>query len=150
MELLVASSNVVFGIFPLMLLFNTNRYFGSIMVIIAIIMAILMNITRDMPNLVTTKWEKIFKVLDKTTAHITALYGVYLFLINPEKNMLQVIVPIVGIFVLYAADRIKNYNLFAIAQIVWHALAYLGLYLAIPKFVAYINIFGTVYGLPNL
>ncbi len=132
MELVIALTNIIFGIFPLIKLIEINRYCGVILLCMSIIAATLMNITRDLPNLCSTKYMKIFKYTDKLMAHIVAFYCMYLFYINPNKNVMQIITPIIGLIILQICDSIKNVEIFGIMQIIWHALAYSSIYLIIP------------------
>ncbi len=131
MEIVIATTNIVFGVFPLMKLIDTNRYCGFILTCFAIIAATLMNITRDSPNLCSTKYIKIFKYFDKLMAHIIAFYCMYLFYTNPNKNITQIITPISGLIILQLCDSIKNFKIFSIMQIIWHAFAYGSIYLVI-------------------
>jgi hypothetical protein len=131
--LLVTASNFM-GIIPVMALFTAERYFGACMTTIAMVASIIMNSTetrRNMPALFLAQYSKQIRDVERIIACSTGIYGIYLFLANPVKTLIQVILPLTGAAALFGSDHVQNLKYYTILQIYWHFAIYMSLYLVI-------------------
>jgi len=131
--LLVTASNFL-GIVPITALILSGRYYGAGLTTIAMIASIIMNATetrRNMPALCLAKYSKQIRDIERIIAHITGFYGIYLFYMNPTKNMIQVLLPIIGGSALFMSDHVQNLKHYTLLQVFWHFAIYMSLYLVV-------------------
>jgi hypothetical protein len=62
-------------------------------------------------------------------AHITGIYGLYLFLTNPVKTPKQVICTLIGGICGIWGEYTQNLPLYTFLHTIWHGLAYYSLHL---------------------
>lgn len=130
-HLIVSGSNI-FGFIPIYSLFNSRRYYGSLLVSAAVSASISMHLTEtkhNLPGLHLSKYSNQFLWLDRVIAWMTGLYGLYLFYTNPHKTIYQVILPIMGAISSLIGENTMNLALYITTHTIWHGLAYLSLYL---------------------
>ena len=131
--ILVTVSNFL-GILPITALIFSGRYYGAALTTIAMVASIIMNSTetrRNMPALCLAKYSKQIRDVERIIAHITGVYGIYLFYTNPIKNIIQVLLPIFGGTLLFMSDHVTNLKYYTLLQIFWHFIIYTSLYLVI-------------------
>lgn len=131
--LLVTVSNFI-GIVPIIALYLHGRYYGAALTTVATLASIIMNSTetrRNMPALCLAKYSKQIRDVERIIAHITGFYGIYLFYTNPLKNLLQILLPIIGGTALFTSDNVSDLQVYTLLQIFWHFAIYSSLYMVI-------------------
>jgi hypothetical protein len=125
----------IFGIIPIYSLFKCNKIIGACLMFVATIMSTLMNITHIKYNILPSwmyKYSMIIKYVEKCVAHVAGLYGFYLFIIHSSKNIYQILMPLVGIGLLFGSDYVDLLE-FGILQMLWHGCIYTTFYLLADK-----------------
>jgi len=128
--IIIVSASNIFGIIPLMKLYDDKRYFGMAIVFCAIISSILMHITETkhkLNGLCLVKYSKLFLNTDRFFAIMTFIYGLYLFHRNQNKNMLHVIFIIFGGICSGLGEITNNLFLYTTLHVAWHFIAYYSL-----------------------
>lgn len=125
----------IFGLVPIYSLFKNGKVLGGLLIFVAIIMSTIMNITNTKYNILPIgmyKYSMIIKYVEKCIAHVAGIYGLYMFVIHPLKNIYQILMPLLGIGFLFGSDYV-NLLQFGILQMLWHGCIYTTLYLLVDK-----------------
>ncbi len=122
----VTASNV-FGIFPVISLIKTQRYYGVVLTLCAVVAFVFMHATEtkhNLPGLFLANYSNIFLNIDRVIAYITGLYGMYMFLTNPSKKLMHIVVPLIGMTACGVGELTNNLVIYTGVHILWHILAY--------------------------
>ncbi len=127
LTLLIVTVSNIFGLFPIQSLVKSGRFYGAILVTGAVIASIMMHATETkhkLPGLFLAEYSNMFLNIDRVLAYLTGLYGMFLFFTNPNKNVWQIVAPVVGATSCFIGERTENLLLYTLCHVVWHALAY--------------------------
>jgi hypothetical protein len=126
---IVTISNI-FALLPIKSLIDNKRYYGAALTGCAAIASIFMHATEtkhNLPGLFLAKYSGLFLNIDRVLAYMTGCYGIYLFLTNPEKTALQVLVPVLGAIGCGLGEYTGDLKLYCVCHVFWHFMAYYGL-----------------------
>lgn len=127
----VTLSNV-FGLIPIVSLYDTKRYYGTMLVTSACLASVFMHATETKHNLdglLLKQYSNTFLNIDRVLAIMTGLYGLWLFYTNPNKNICQIIFPVIGAISSFIGEQTTNLPLYTLTHSIWHAFAYYSLHL---------------------
>lgn len=130
--LLVTASNAC-GLLPLIQLFNDGRWCGTMLVSCAVVSSVLMHASDTThgldPGPRLKKYSLLLLNVDRFFAVLTAFYGLWLFYNNPNKTVVQVALPFVGVILGVIGKLKRNLFIYTVTHSLWHFFAYVSLML---------------------
>lgn len=133
-NLLVTLSNLA-GLLPIYAALKKEDLFGLIIMTVTVMASIMMHLSEtkhSLPGLLFVSHSDLFLNIDRITAILASLYGVYLFFKNQKVSVLM-LTSTGLIFMFISENMCKSKYSFAFFHSIWHILAYISLYLLIKN-----------------
>ena len=133
LQILLTLSNTI-ALLPLISLYYHNRYFGSFLLSMILVAAILKHGSErklKLPGLYLTRYARLFLRIYRFFAFVTFSYAIYLLLTNPNFKLQYIIMPAIGFIFLFKSEITYYRSQYILYHLIWHFIVYTSIYIII-------------------